>query len=299
VRLVGYNIQYGVGKDGKLDLARAIGAVDGADIVALQEVERNWPKSGMADQVAEIERLMPGYFCVYGPYFDVDASMRAADGTVVNRRRQHGLMLLSRWPIRSSRLFPLPKLDNVTGLGFQMGMLEGVIDVPGRPLRVYSIHLSSLASEERILQAEELLRLWWRTPAEGATWSGERTLAGVDWSSGEEQPPAPTDTVMLGDFNTRPGTPEYRLLIGEQPGGRGGIHFRMRLCDTWLLAGDGGPGVTFPASTAYPAARMGSDGIRIDYGFVSGSLAPLVTRAWVDSAAQGSDHQPYWFELDF
>ncbi|MBM3601175.1 MAG: hypothetical protein FJX35_23505 [Alphaproteobacteria bacterium] len=297
MRLVSYNIQYGVGKDGKLDLARAIGAIAGADIVALQEVERNWPKSGMADQPAEIQRLMPDYYGVYGPFFDVDASRRAADGRVENRRRQHGIMILSRWPIRSSRLFPLPKLDNVTGLGFQMGMLEGVVDVPGRPLRVYAVHLSSLASEERLLQAEELMRLWRRTPAEGPTWSGENMLSGVDWSSGEEQPPSPVDAVMLGDFNTRPGTPEYRVLVGDQPAGRDGIHFRMRLSDSWHLAGDGGAGVTFPASPAYPAERLGADGIRIDYGFVSGGLARRVTRAWVDVGAQGSDHQPYWIEL--
>jgi endonuclease/exonuclease/phosphatase family metal-dependent hydrolase len=202
-------------------------------------------------------------------------------------------MLLARWPIRSARIFPLPKLDNTNGLGFQMGALEGVIEAPGRPLRVYSVHLSSHGSEERRLQAEALMRLWRATANEGGAWSGEVGLAGVDWSAGETLPPAPTDTVMLGDFNTRPGTPEYRALVADEPALHGRAFYRLSLADSWLLAGDGGPGATFPPSAAYPIPEA----IRIDYGFVSGGLAGAVTRAWVDGAAEGSDHQPYWIEL--
>ena len=215
MRLVSYNIQYGVGRDRRLDLARAIGAVAGADIIALQEVERNWPKSGMVDQPAEIARLLPDYYWVYGPYFDLDASRPAPDGGIENRRRQHGVMLLARWPIRSSRLFPLPKLDTATGHGFQMGVLEGVIDVPRRPLRVYSVHLSALNSLERLPQADALLRLWRHTAGEGPTWSGEAVQADIDWSAGEPPPPMPVDTIMLGDFNMWPGSPEYAVLIAD------------------------------------------------------------------------------------
>ncbi|TIN57465.1 MAG: EEP domain-containing protein, partial [Mesorhizobium sp.] len=42
MKLVSYNIQYGYGSDGRYDLARATRLVDGADIIALQEVERHW-----------------------------------------------------------------------------------------------------------------------------------------------------------------------------------------------------------------------------------------------------------------
>ena len=40
MKLVTYNIQYGVGKDWKSDLGRIAQAVDGADVIALQEVVR-------------------------------------------------------------------------------------------------------------------------------------------------------------------------------------------------------------------------------------------------------------------
>ena len=75
MKLVSYNIQYGKGKDGRFDLGRIAAALQGADVIALQEVERHWPRSGDQDQPAEIARLLGGaYHWVYGPGFDVDAS---------------------------------------------------------------------------------------------------------------------------------------------------------------------------------------------------------------------------------
>jgi len=109
MRLVGYNTQFSRGRDDRIDLDRMVAAVQDADIIALQEVERHWLRSGEADQPAEIARRLPRHHWVYGPYFDVDASRVAADGTVTNRRRQFGVMTLSRWPILSSRLHILPK----------------------------------------------------------------------------------------------------------------------------------------------------------------------------------------------
>ena len=46
MKLVSYNVQYGFGADGVYDLARIANVVKGADIVALQEVERNWGEQG-------------------------------------------------------------------------------------------------------------------------------------------------------------------------------------------------------------------------------------------------------------
>ena len=127
MRLVTYNIQYSLGQDGRFDLARVVRAVEGADIIALQEVERFWPRSGLADQPAEIGLLLPDYHWVYGPAFDVDGSERTGEGTLLNRRRQFGPMLLSRTPILSSRLHLLPKMGALEGFNMDTGALEGVI----------------------------------------------------------------------------------------------------------------------------------------------------------------------------
>ena len=42
VKLVSYNIRFGLGLDQKIDLERIANTVKDADIIALQEVERVW-----------------------------------------------------------------------------------------------------------------------------------------------------------------------------------------------------------------------------------------------------------------
>ncbi len=57
MKLVTYNIQYSRGKDGRLDLARIAEAVRGADLVALQEVDRHMPRAEEIDQPARLAEL--------------------------------------------------------------------------------------------------------------------------------------------------------------------------------------------------------------------------------------------------
>ena len=125
-----YNIQYGTGKDGKIDLARIATEIDDCDIIALQEVERYFSSTGLTDQAAAIGDLFPRHFWVYGGGVNLDASLIADDGKVINRRRQFGNMLLSKWPIQSSRNHLLPKFGMVDQLALQRSALEGVSDTP-------------------------------------------------------------------------------------------------------------------------------------------------------------------------
>ena len=52
MRLVTYNIQYGIGLDGRYGIGRIAEAVRGADVIALQEVCRNNPRNDGRDMVA-------------------------------------------------------------------------------------------------------------------------------------------------------------------------------------------------------------------------------------------------------
>jgi len=54
-RLATFNIRHGVGADGVLDLERVAAVIEqaSADVVCLQEVDRNWgARSGFQDQTA-------------------------------------------------------------------------------------------------------------------------------------------------------------------------------------------------------------------------------------------------------
>ncbi|MBW1789178.1 MAG: hydrolase, partial [Deltaproteobacteria bacterium] len=127
MKIVTYNIQYGLGRDRQYDLERTAKVIEGADIIALQEVERFWKRSGYVDQVTLLAELLDEFYWVYAPGLDMDGSYRNDDNRLINRRRQFGIMLLSRSPIISSRSFPLPKFGALTQHSIQQALLEAVI----------------------------------------------------------------------------------------------------------------------------------------------------------------------------
>ena len=285
IRIVSYNIQYGLGRDNRYDLERIAGEIAEADIIGLQEVERFWQRSGMVDEPAELARLLPDHHWVFGANLDMDASYRDDQGRLVNRRRQFGTMVLSRFPILSSRNFPLPKYATLTQHSIQQGILECVIDPGTGPLRVYSVHLSHLCSQTRMPQVAAIREIIARAPSEGGAWCGGHPDPTAGWTEGEK-PPMPREVILLGDMNFAPDSPEYEALLGPVAPGYGRLLNQDGLVDAWVAAGHAeDAGVTYP------------DGERIDHCFVSAALAPRITGARIGTEATGSDHWPVWVDL--
>ena len=75
MKFVSYNIQYCKGKDDRYDIDRIIREIEDADIVALQEVDRFWKRSGYTDQVEKIAEGLKDYYWVYGAGIDMHASL--------------------------------------------------------------------------------------------------------------------------------------------------------------------------------------------------------------------------------
>jgi endonuclease/exonuclease/phosphatase family metal-dependent hydrolase len=289
VKLVSYNIQFGRGLDQRFDLDRIAAAIDGADIIALQEVERFAVRSGMVDQASELARRLPGYHWVYGPGLDLDASTTDARGRPVHRRRQFGNMLLARAPILSSRNFLLPKFGTLVQLSLQRCALEGVVATPSGPVRFYSIHLTHLSDATRQPQIEAILDIHRRAPIEGGAWCG---TPGEEWTEGQDPPAMPREAVLMGDFNMSATSPLYDRIVGPVSPGRGRMNNPEGFVDAWVATGHAeDEGVTCHSGSP-------SDGQRIDYCFVSTALAGRIHRAWIDEKADGSDHQPIWTEIN-
>ena len=292
MRFVTYNIHYAIGWDGVEDIVRIAEAVRGADVIALQEVERHYGPGNPLDQPAALAELLPEYYWVYGPAFDVDASTRDSDGRVVNRRRQHGVMILSKTPIASCRILTLPKWAYDDKFNMRIGALEAVIDGPLGPLRIYALHLGHQESAERQAQIEALLSVVHAAPAEGGAWTGPGAHGDRDWGAGQPAPPMPDKALLLGDFNMAPEAPEYAQLIAGGAENLGGAE--PAFVDAWLAAGRGAePGHSFIC----PPERAETASERIDYCFASPALAPKIRACHVDLAAKGSDHQPVWTEI--
>ena len=196
-------------------------------------------------------------------------------------------MILSRFPILSSRNFLLPKYGTLQQHSIQRGLLEAVIDPGGGPLRIYSLHLCHLTAATRLPQVETVLEVLARAPSEGGAWCGGHPEPESGWTEGE-MPPMPRELLLLGDMNFEPDSAEYARMIGPVSADYGRLVNRDGLIDAWVAAGHGeGEGATHPETG------------RIDHCFASAWLAERVVAAWVDSEARGSDHWPLWIELDW
>lgn len=293
LKLVSYNIQYGFGLDGRYGLERTARAVAGADIIALQEVERHWSRTAEDDQPGILSRLLPDHYWVYGPAFDMDASFRGPDGGIVNRRRQFGTMLLSRLPIVWSRLHALPMRRTIRPLNTRNAALETMIRTPAGPVRFLSLHLAHIGAEERLEQIDYLLAEHRRASLDGGPWSGADDESARNWTHGEVEPESPPDAIWMGDFNSEPDSAEYRRLTGSAPYHRDAL-YRDGFADAAVLAGQD-PARFFTHERDWNGARQRR---RLDYCFVGAGLAHRVRGMRVDEDEPSSDHKPVWTEID-
>ncbi|MER8787745.1 endonuclease/exonuclease/phosphatase family protein [Mesorhizobium sp. M0983] len=288
MKLVTYNIHYGMGLDGRYDVGRIADAVRGADVIALQEVTRGNPKNGGRDMVAELGEALPDYFAVYGSNFEADAGSRLENGRAITTTFQLGNMVLSRTPIHLSRNLLLPRSRSFEAMNFQRGALEALIETPLGFVRFYSTHLDHRSPVERLSQIRFLRERLLNYPLEGGGLSGVAEIGLPDL-------PCPEAFVVMGDFNMLAGSPEHVELAG-QPDHEFGMPVTADLAvDAAARLGAAGADLVTWVDPKRPGDA--SRHKRIDYIFTSASLTKSLRRLWVDRQAAGSDHLPVWVEM--
>ncbi|GAB3743932.1 endonuclease/exonuclease/phosphatase family protein [Microlunatus parietis] len=177
IDVISYNIHHGRGVDGVLDLERIARLIEdsGADVVALQEVDRHFgDRSDWVDQPAWFADRLRMHVS-YGANLDLEPLTPGAP------RRQYGTALLSRFPIVESSNTYLPKYPGQE----QRGLLQATLAVHGQSVRVANTHLTHNNNAERQEQADAVRQLL----------------------SGSRRP-----TVLAGDLNARPDVPEIKTL---------------------------------------------------------------------------------------
>lgn len=141
LRVLTYNIHHGEGVDGKLDLARIANVIQAVepDIVALQEVDQNVPRSGSVDQAAELGRLTKMQH-LFGGNIDLQGG-------------KYGNALLTRFDVTSHENEKLPNVAN----GEQRGVLSAAIRLPNHPeaISVFATHFDHRRSDEERVQSAE------------------------------------------------------------------------------------------------------------------------------------------------
>lgn len=145
MRILSYNIHKGIGgRDRRYRLERIIEVIDthNADIICLQEVERNVRRSRFDDQ----PHILTEFFHAAGNLYQLNVSLKQGG---------YGNLILSRWPFLSQHGASL-RIRNRKPRGAQFV----VVDTPEGPLQVVNCHLG-LAERERFLQAIQLLDHRW------------------------------------------------------------------------------------------------------------------------------------------
>ncbi|SRR5690606_17257002 len=201
--VISYNIHAGKDAEQQPNLERVAAVLDtlGADIVLLQEVDRGTARSGGEDQVAELERL---------------TGMRAAFAKSLDYQGgEYGIAALSRWPIESVRVLPLPTdppLKRSNGSEDPLVALYIVVAAPAGRVHVVNTHLT----------------------AEGPGTYRKQQLVGLLAHVRRLVPPD-EPLVVGGDFNARPHADEIAATT-------------LALEDVWAVCGaDGDAGNTYPA----------------------------------------------------
>lgn len=153
-----YNIHHGEGLDGKVDLNRIARLVqeEGADIVALQEVDKGTTRTGRRDFPAELARLT-GMACVFSNNYAFQGG-------------EYGNAILTRFPVRRTANLHYRMLQPAE----QRGLLQVVLEVHGRELLFMNTHLDYRpADAERLSNAQEVELLLKTNPHQAVVLCGD------------------------------------------------------------------------------------------------------------------------------
>lgn len=278
MKLITWNLQWGRGIDGRVDLERIVRTARGLadfDVLCVQEIADNFPGLGgndHRDQFAELSRLLPGFNVVTAPAVDVES-----DGA---RRRRFGVAIFTRYPVISSFAHALPWPADPGKKSMPRTAAEATLRTPIGPLRVTTTHLEYYSEVQRNAQAARLRELN-DEASDRAQRPGARTCEGGPFDS----TPQAKSAILTGDFNCETDSHAYAEIQ------RGAFPYR----DAWPIGNKGVPHV--PTFCVHDRSYSKTP-YCCDFIFVSGDIASRVRAVSVDSSTQASDHQPVLIEID-
>ena len=239
LRVATYNVHGCVGMDGQRSesrIAEVIASLS-ADIVGLQELDQNRARSAAVDQAGAIAKQL-GWHHFFHP------AMRRAE-------ELYGDAILSRYPIAIRHAVELPG-NPPWYCRETRGITWAEAETPLGSLHIVNTHFG-LGRRERILQAELLM---------SAEWLGSVT--------------ANTPVIVLGDFNSVPWSPAYKIIARQ-------------LRDVRRLVASSFSFRTYP--TSFPA-------LSVDHIFINAAFKTTSMHVHRDAVARvASDHFPLVADL--
>lgn len=277
MNVITWNIQWGRGADGRVDLDRIVAHASRLadfDVLCLQEVSAAYPElpgCDGSDQFRGLADRLPGYAAIGGVATDTP---HPAGG-----RRSFGNMIFSRYPVLQvfRHLLPWPADPGLPGM--QRIALEATLDTPLGLMRVTTTHLEYYSSRQRASQVERLRDLHQEAVAHAVSPRPGELSEGPFFFV-----PRAAASILTGDFNCLPESSDRTRLLAAMD--RATPPYR----DAWEITHPGEPHA--PTVGLYDKAQWPSPPFTCDFIFVSGDLAPRVKAMRVDPTSDASDHQP-------
>ena len=281
MKLLSWNIQWGRGMDGGVDLARILRTLrrlGDFDVICLQEVAVNFPGlpgSRGEDQIAELSAGLPGYTAIYGAATDVP------DGR--GGRSQFGNAIFSRLPVGQVWRHLLPWPSEPDAPSMQRVLVEAVVECDVGPLRVMTTHLEYYSQRQRQIQIDAVRRLH----TEAFAMTARKPLT-EEVGGSFEVFPRPAEAILCGDMNFPAWAAERVQVLAPFAGGEPAFR------DAWEVLHPGEPHA--PTVGIQPVDFV--DRLEcFDFVFVTEGLAGRLAAHGIDAATEASDHQPVWVEL--
>jgi endonuclease/exonuclease/phosphatase family metal-dependent hydrolase len=235
LKVMSYNTHHGVGSDGRYDLSRIADVIKNQNVDVVALQEVMF-NSGFGNGENQPETYKRLVQQKTGrTWYYVYARM---DGNWGSTSWAVGNMLLSRLPFSTTSRY---------ALSYERSVAHGKVFVGGRGVNLFSTHLDAASSSNRTTEIN-------RVKYYASTFGGSR--------------------VVLGDFNARPGSSEYNLMVRDYQ-------------DAWADGVAAGVASSPSGSIGY---TMGTS--RLDYIFESRDVSTLalISVAVIESSA--SDHRP-------
>ena len=282
MRVITWNIQWGRGADGAVNLSRMVETLcqlGDFDVICLQEVATRFP--GLAggheeDGLACMRAAFPEYTLIDAPGVD---RPHPAGG-----RSRFGNVLLSRLPVGAVAVHRLPWPPVSDSPSMPRTAIEAVVTLPGdTPMRIVTTHLEYYAHPQRLAQVAYLRQM----QADALARSTQRVHP-KDASGPFAQPVWPAAAIACGDFNFKPRSRDWKQMIAtrETP---------PLWLDAWAVLNPDRP---HPPSVGLMGAEWPDHPYCCDFFFVSEALRGALTAVHYDAGSDASDHQPVMLEID-
>lgn len=278
-----WNIQCGLGCDGRVDLERiatVLRNLGESDVICLQEVARFMPdldQDAGEDQVKVLAELFPEHEYFFGAAINLE-------GAMAGQRRQFGNMILSRLPVVQVFTHPLPQTPDPTEKHMPRQALEVVVRTEGRALRIMTTHLEYHSEMQRGQQVAKIRKLHQQNCA-------NLRSPGIDPGQGlYALMERPESLVVCGDFNFSETSTEYEQMLANFN------ELLPAFKDAWICHHGNTPHA--PTCGIFDQMFWKEGPHCRDFFFLTDDLTECIEAVEVDVTTDASDHQPLKLNLN-